>query len=72
MRSARTHAWWRVLVDGGAEEVDVLVADGDDPWADWPAPAPVLTAAQRAHLGALDDQPPVPRLSGRDDEENDE
>jgi hypothetical protein len=70
MRTARSHPWWRVLLDGGAEDVEVPHVTGDDPWADWPLPAPALTPAQRAHLGELDDQPPVPRLSGTEAEED--
>jgi hypothetical protein len=71
MTTARSNPWWRLLAEGGAEDLGDPAGHVDDPWADRVLAAPGLTAAQRAHLGALDDQPPVPRLSA-DDAEHEE
>jgi hypothetical protein len=60
----RTRAWWEDVdadVDAaGAEDA----SDLPDPWAADDRPAPALTPDQEAFLVGLEDQPPVPRLSG--------
>lgn len=52
--------WW--------DDVDAeLAARGtaaDDPWSDGLPDAPWLTVDQEAFLVGLEDQPPVPRLTG--------
>ena len=55
--------WWDALEEHIARRQD----DGvEDPWGDVSLPAPALTPDQITYVEQLADQPPLPRLRGRD------
>jgi hypothetical protein len=51
-------SWWDDL------DAELAAGDAPDPWAHEVPDAPALTPDQTAFLIGLEDQPPVPRLTG--------